>query len=110
MAKFTFGKPATKRVVAGGAYSDDWFDVKTSGITQGDLLAVNSAPNDNERGMRLVYSLIAAWSFTDDGGKPVAVSWDAFCALPLEIAQPLYEEVKSLDFLARQSPPKNPES
>jgi hypothetical protein len=101
MGKFAFGKPAVKRVTAGGGYDEDWFELRDS-LAQGYIVLASGATNDMERGARLAFALVDSWSVADSSGQPVPVTWDNFMQLPMTMVQPIYDTISSADFLARK--------
>jgi hypothetical protein len=102
MAKFAFGTPAVKRVTAGGDFNEDWFDLRDT-LSQGDVVASSASVNDMERGARLAFALLHAWSVTDGAtGQPVPVTYDNFMKLPMTMVQPVYNAISSADFLAQK--------
>jgi hypothetical protein len=100
MGKFTYGAPAVKRVTAGAGFDEDWFDLRDS-LTQGDVIAASETTNNMERGSKLAFALIHAWSITDDKGAAVPLSYETFMRLPLAMVEPIYSVVGSADFLQR---------
>jgi hypothetical protein len=101
MGKFAFGTPAVKRVTAGGSFNEDWFDLRDT-LSQGDIVTSSSSTNDMERGSKLAFALLHAWSVTDASGVAVPVTYENFMQLPMTMVQPVYDAIGSADFLAQK--------
>lgn len=100
MARYTVGKPQFKRINAGEPFAEEWFDIKVS-LTMADVLAIQGAASDMERGLHLLSLLIVDWSLLDESGGKAPLNQATINMVPLEMLGPLFEEVNKPDFLVR---------
>lgn len=99
--KYYIDKPAIERVIGGGRFNEEWFDVKLSVNYESVMDMADTVIDTKTKTAKFVFGQLADWSLTDSFGNKIAVTLDTFNALPFELLQPLFVFINSPDFLAQ---------
>lgn len=106
MAKYTkpAARPDTERIPAAGGFDEDWIEVRRPTLEMYERVLMRSlGDEDSARLMRLRLAalMIGDWSFTDDAGQKLPITYEQVAGADDQLAraiEPVLE--RAADFLA----------
>jgi hypothetical protein len=102
MAKYTKRtRQEIERLTAGGKFTDDWIDIRRPSLVDFERAQMRLIGDDSRLArIHMAASIIVAWSFTDEAGNALPVSYDEIAAADGELSvalEPVFDRVT--DFL-----------
>ncbi len=98
-------RAASERIPAGGGFTEDWIECKHPTLSMFELVLMSRGDDLNNRMMRirLAHLMISDWSFIDQNGNKLPITYNEIADGDAEMARALEPVIdRAGDFLARR--------